>query len=140
MLITGVLYELNTDQFRKDLRAWEASEDGRTEPRTHDHNAEYTVVGVTYARKVEIINGYRVQFEDTGNLYAVRFSGSNNNIFDLQAGVLIATNVMPISGNSAGLQTVSSGSGLSQDEHDKLIGLPSAVDNKNTLLSTESFP
>ena len=57
-LISGTLYELDTNWFRLQLKYWEASEEGRTEDRTHDHNTQYTVAGVTYARKVEIFNGY----------------------------------------------------------------------------------
>lgn len=115
-LVSAGLYELNTDIFRKDLRTWEASTEGRTELRTHDHNTEYTVAGVTYARKIEIINGYKVEFEDIGSLYAIRLSGSNNNIFDLASGVLVPTNVVVIPGNAAGLQTVVSGSGVTNQD------------------------
>lgn len=107
----GVLFELDTDQFRRDLRAWEATEAGRTEDRTHDHNPEYTVAGVTYARKVELINGYRWRLEDTGAHYTCRLAGSNNNLFDVANGVFIPHgNVTLIPGNSAGLQTVNTAS------------------------------
>lgn len=133
--VSGTLFKLDTDQYRKDLRSWEESEEGRTETRTHDHNSEYTAAGVTYARKVELINNFRNQFEDTGSLYSVILEGSNNNVFDVQAGVLIPSNVLIISGNSAGLQTVVSGSGVT--EQDKI---DIANKSKDALLSTESFP
>jgi hypothetical protein len=33
-------------------------------PSTHIHNTAVTLSGVTYARTVEIINGYTIDFED----------------------------------------------------------------------------
>ena len=100
-LITGTLYELDTDAFRLELKSLEDDEEGIVFIRTHDHNPEYTVAGVTYARKVEIINGYTVEFED--GTYSVRLSGSNNNVFDVENGILVQNQVQVISTNSAGL-------------------------------------
>lgn len=100
-LITGDLYELDVNDFRLDLKALEASEEGMSYPDTHTHNTEITVAGVTYARAVEIINGYQVEFED--GLYAVRLAGANNNIFDVENGILVRNQVSIISNNSAGL-------------------------------------
>lgn len=99
--ISGTLYELDTDWFRLQLKALEASEEGMPFPVTHDHNAEYTIVGVTYAQKVEILAPYSVQFEN--GAYSVRLTGSNNNIFDVENGILVQNSVQVISGNSAGL-------------------------------------
>jgi hypothetical protein len=79
-LVTGTLYELDTEAFWEELKAIEASEEGIVFIDSQDHNIEYTVVGVTYAQKVEIINGYQVEFEN--GTYSVRLTGSNNNIFD----------------------------------------------------------
>lgn len=106
-LVSGTLYSLDTNAFRLELKAWEATEEGRTQDRTHDHNSEYTVSGVTYARKIEIINGYSVEFED--GAYSVTLEGSNNNIFDVSAGILVQNSVQVIPSNSAGLITVQSG-------------------------------
>lgn len=100
-LISGTLYELDTDTFRLDLKALEASEDGMPFPKTHDHNTEYTVAGVTYARSIEILAPYSVEFED--GAYSVRLTGSNNNIFDIQNGILVQNQVQVIPTNSAGL-------------------------------------
>lgn len=119
--ISGTLYELDTDQFRKDLKSLEDGEDGMPFPDTHQHNTEVTVAGVTYARFIEIINGYSVTFED--GQYTVRLAGSNNNIFDVGNGILNQNQVQVIPGNAAGLITVSSGSGLSTEEHDHLLAL-----------------
>lgn len=88
---------LDTDQFRKDLNALQAGENGMPEPTTHIHTAPVTLGGVTFARQVEIVNGYTVTFED--GAYAVNLSGSNNNISD----VVNLNSVSIRSSNSAGL-------------------------------------
>ena len=122
--VSGTLYELDTDWFRLQLKTIEDSEEGMAHLRTHKHNTQYTIAGVTYARSIEIINGYSIEFEDIGSIYSVRLSGSNNNIFDIQNGILVQNNVQVIPGNSAGLQIVTTGSGLSTEQNNKLMGLP----------------
>jgi hypothetical protein len=115
--VTGTLYELDTDQFRKDLKSLEDGEEGMAFPDTHIHNTEVTVAGVTYARFIEIINGYSITFEDAQ--YSVRLAGSNNNFFDVENGILNQNQVQVIPGNAAGLIVVVSGSGVtSQDKID----------------------
>jgi len=114
--ITGTLYELDTDKFRLDLKSLEDDEEGMPFPDTHRHNAEVTVAGVTYAQTLEIINGYSITFED--GQYSVRLAGSNNNFFDVENGILNQNQVQVISTNSAGLQIVTQGSGVT--EQDKL--------------------
>lgn len=116
-LISGTLYELDTDQFRLDLKALEDDEDGIAFPDTHDHIAGYTVAGVNYAKKIEIINNYVVRFENGS--YSVRLAGSNNNIFDIQGGVLYQNTVQVIPGNSAGL--IVAGSGVTQQDKDDIV-------------------
>ena len=49
--------QLNLNDFRLDLKALEASEEGMPELDTHVHIAPITFGGVTLARVVEIING-----------------------------------------------------------------------------------
>lgn len=118
----GTSYRLDTNDFRTALNLWQASEDGCYQPKTHNHNTTVTLGGLTYARLVEIIDPYTITFEDVGQPYRVSLSGSNNNILD-KANL---NNVSIASANAAGLieLQVDSGSGLSQEEHDKLIGLP----------------
>ena len=101
--VTGSLYELDTDWFRLQLKSLEDDEEGMAFPDTHRHNTEVTVAGVTYARTIEIINGYSITFEDTSALYTVRLAGSNNNMFDVENGILNQNDVQIISTNSAGL-------------------------------------
>lgn len=89
--------QLDTDAFRLELKAQEASETGAPFLDTHQHNTTVTVGGVTLARVIEIINDYTITFED--GQYAVNLVGSNNNIADV-------TNVNQVSvrsANSAGL-------------------------------------
>jgi len=88
---------LDVNQFRKDLNALQAGEEGMPEPTTHVHVAPLTVGGVTLARSVEIINGYTVTFEDGS--YAVNLIGANNNIGD----VANLNTVSIRSANTAGL-------------------------------------
>lgn len=108
-LVGGTLYELDTDAFRLVLKSLEDDPaQGMIWPDTHRHNTEVVVGGVTYARTIEIINGYSVEFED--GLYTVRLVGSNNNIFDVQNGILVQNQVQVIPTNSAGLITVPTGS------------------------------
>jgi len=121
-LVTGSLYELDTDALRLELKDIEDSEEGIPFPDTHRHNTEVTVAGVTYARVIEIINGYSLTFED--GQYSVRLAGSNNNFFDVENGILNQNQVQVIPGNAAGLIVRSIGSGLNTEEHDKLMGLP----------------
>jgi len=115
-LISGTLYELDTEQFRSDLKDLEDGAEGMVYPDTHRHNTEVTVAGVTYARVIEIINGYSITFED--DHYTVRLAGSNNNIFDVENGILNQNSVSVIAGNSAGLIVKTVGSGVT--EQDKL--------------------
>lgn len=108
-LVSGTLYTMDTNQFRLDLKDWEASLAGMVWLRTNKHNTEVTVAGVTYARTIEVINGYVVEFED--GQYTVRLEGSNNNIFDVQGGILVQNQVQVIPTNSAGLIVAGGGGG-----------------------------
>lgn len=101
--------ELDLDQFRLDLRSLESTEAGIPFPDTHRHNTEYTISGFTYARSVEIINGYTVEFED--GTYGVTATGANANVLDVK----VANSVSYNSQNSGGL-LVTAESGLTPTE------------------------
>jgi hypothetical protein len=109
--------ELDLDVFRLTLKDIEDSDDGMVNPDTHKHSTETTLGGITYARVIEIINGYTVTFED--GQYAVNLVGANSNVGD----VVNLNQVSVRSANSAGLIVVTSGSGLSTEEHDALMAL-----------------
>ncbi len=100
-LITGTLFEHDTEAFRLELIDFEDSELGMMFPRTHIHNTQVTIVGVTYARFIEILSPYSVEYED--GTYSVRLSGSNSNLFDVENGILVQNTVQVIAQNSAGL-------------------------------------
>ncbi len=103
-LVSGTLYTLDSDQFRKDVMTLLASQPYIWMDDAYTHNTEVTVAGTTYARTLEFINGYSIQFEDTGSQYSVRIEGSNNNIFDVENGILVPTSLVTvIPTNSAGL-------------------------------------
>jgi len=117
-LVSGTLYEHDTEAFRLQLISWEQSETGMNFLRTHIHNTVVSVAGLTLARVIQIIAPYSVKYED--GIYSVRLAGSNNNIFDVESGILVQNSVQVIPNNSAGLQVVSVGSGLSQSQSDEL--------------------
>lgn len=116
----GSLYELDVDWFRLQLKDLEDNIEGMPFLDTHRHTTETELGGVTYARFVEIINGYTVTFED--GQYAVNLVGANNNILDV-------TNVNQVSlrsSNSAGLisSVVETGvSGLTEEESQALLDI-----------------
>ena len=102
-LVSGSNYTYDADVFRLELKDWEDSTEGIELPATHRHNTTTTLSGVTYARTLEIINGFTVTFED-GN-YSVSITGANHNIGDVKN----VNQVSLIIGNSAGLIQVNIG-------------------------------
>ena len=119
-LVSGTLYDFDTAQFHLDLRAWEITVPGAWRSITHTHNPEVTVAGITYARVVEIINGYSVTFEDTASAYTVRIINSNNNIFDVDNGVLNPTSLVTVVPTNAAGLIVTGVSGLLPAESARL--------------------
>jgi len=100
--VSGTLYELDTNTFRHAVGAlldntryiWMAP--------AFAHNGEVTVAGTTFARSIELINGYSITFENLS--YSVRLAGSNNNLFDIDGGILNPSALVTvIPQNSAGL-------------------------------------
>jgi len=91
--------EMNLNWFRMQLKDLEDNADGMVNPDTHRHNTEVTLGGLTYARIIEIINGYTVTFSD--GQYAVNLVGANSNVAD----VVNVNQVSVRSANSAGMVT-----------------------------------
>lgn len=112
--VSGTLYDLDVNQFRLDLKDLEDDSAGMPFPATHNHNTEVTIVGTTYARFVEILPPYSVEFED--GQYTVTLSGANNNIFDVAGGILVQNQVQVIPSNSAGL-IVTTGSSTAENPY-----------------------
>jgi hypothetical protein len=108
--VPSEIYQLDLNQFRLTLKSLEDTDDGMAFLRTHKHNTEVEVSGVTLARVVEIINGYTITFED--DQYRVNAVGANSNIGDV-----VNVNQVSIStANSAGLITVSGGTSLTAQD------------------------
>ena len=116
-LVTGTLYELDTNAYRLAVGALLASERYIWMDPAFNHNGEVTIAGGTLARVIEQISGYVLEFEDL--TYTVRLAGSNNNLFDVENGVLQQNQVQVIAQNSAGLIVVQSGDNV---DTDKVIG------------------
>ena len=91
--------ELDVNAFRLWLLDWEDGEDAIPRPKTHTHNTEVTLAGLTYARIVEVLSPYTVEFED--GQYTVNCVGANHNISDKK----VANQVSLIVNNAAGLIT-----------------------------------
>lgn len=88
---------LDVDVLRKDLKGIEDSFDGMAFQKTHTHNTEIIISGISYARSVEILSPYTVEFED--GQYGVSLIGANNNILDVK----VPNQVSLLGNNSAGL-------------------------------------
>jgi len=108
--VSGTLYKYSIDTMRLALKSLEDDEAGMVFLDTHKHTPPVTLAGVTFARQVEIINGYTLTFQD--GQYGVNIIGGNSNIGD----VLNRNQVSVNTANSAGATNV--GSGVT--EQDKL--------------------
>ncbi len=129
-LVGGSLHELDVDAFRLTLKNLEDGDEGIAFPATHRHNTQVTLSGVVYARVVEIINGYKIQFGPTpgGEPYIVRFVGANHNLGDV---INYDGGMSAIIGNSAGL-IVGGGAaaGLTVDQDARLARVEKFLRNK----------
>lgn len=128
-LISGNHYSLAMADMLAEVRRleWDFA-DGLWADAILDHSdTRFDFAGVDYAPFDDFINGYTVQI--TGTAERVDLLGSNNNLVD----VLIATGITVVPSNSAGLQIVSTGSGVTaQDKVDIIDGVwaaPVATNN-----------
>lgn len=101
----GGSYSLDLEQFFRDLRDIEDSEEGIGHLPMVEHITSVTLSGDTYARVIQIVNGYTVTFEDTGSPYRVFLEGANSNVLD----VANLNNVSIAAKNSGGLIAGSGG-------------------------------
>jgi len=91
-------YDMNS--FRGELGTLWASSVAPWASRPFSHSQEVTISGYTYARGVQILTPYRVEFEN--GLYVVQIFGANHNVLD----VIEANSVGVVTQNSAGLINV----------------------------------
>lgn len=89
--------ELDVNTFRLWLRDWEDDEANIYRPKTHTHSTEVALAGLTYARIIEILSPYTVEFED--GQYTINCIGANHNVSDVK----VANQVSLIVNNAAGL-------------------------------------
>lgn len=116
MLVSGTRYSLNMADCLAEVRRleWEPSE-GLWAPAILGHaDTRFDFAGVDYAPFDDFINGYTVII--TGAATRVDLVGSNNNLVD----VLVPTGVSVVPSNSAGLQVVTTGSGITEQDKDDI--------------------
>ena len=100
--VPSVIYQLDMNDFRLELKDLEDTELGMAVTDTHSHNPPVTISGAVLARVVEILDPFTVTFED--GQYRVNIVGANTNI-----GERINVNQVSVStSNSAGLQDLNS--------------------------------
>ena len=119
ILVSGTRYQLSMIAFLIEIRRLESEfTEGLWADQIIDHsNTRVDFAGVDYAPFDEIINGYTIEI-GVGPT-RVDLIGSNNNLID----VLIPTGVAVVPSNSAGLISVTSGSGVTaQDKIDIING------------------
>jgi hypothetical protein len=107
----GVVYSMETDYLYYTIHDLQDDAEGMVNPDLMFHSQPYTLSGVTYARAVEIINGYVIQFTgpaSPNDHYTVVLQGGNNNVAD----VFIPNPVTVISNNSAGLAVATGAKGV----------------------------
>jgi len=110
VLVSGTIYTLDTNWFKNQLNTELSGEPHIWVEDIYTHNTQYIVAGVTYARSVQIINGWSVEFSPDAQ-WTVILEGSNNDIFDVAGGILVQNQVQVIPTNSAGLIVGSGGGG-----------------------------
>ena len=98
--LSGTMYEYSINTFRLALKNLEDDEEGMPFLKTHEHTPPTTLAGVTFARQVQIINGYTVTFQDGS--YSINIIGGNSNLGD----VINRNSVGVNTANSAGLVQV----------------------------------
>lgn len=103
----------------RELADYLDSEAGVALPSAFTHATQVTISGVVYARALSFLAPYTITFEN-GTYQVKLVGGTNNNMLD----VLNPNSVSVIPANSAGLQQVTSGSGVTaQDKMDIISGV-----------------
>jgi len=102
-LVSGTVYTVDTQTvFRAQVNALLASEDYIWMDDAIQHNTEYIIAGLPFARSIAIVNGYSVEFTPDAQ-WSVVLTGSNNDLWDVIGGILVQNQVQVIPTNSAGL-------------------------------------
>lgn len=136
--VSGNLFDHDTEVFRQQVKDAETSEEGITHPDIIKRNEPYTISGVTYAQALELVNGFKILYEIVGVAHTVRLKNSNNNFHDVEAGIFIENGVIPVSGNSAGLQVVTTGSGVLPGDINEIVAKTSEA-TRQAIFNEEGF-
>jgi len=122
-LVSGTRYQLDMADFLMECRRleWEPTEGLWAAPILLHTDAQIDFAGADYAGFDKIINGYTVEFALPAQ--RVDLLGSNNNIVDVLVG-----NVSVVPSNSAGLQRIQTGSGLTTAQSLQLEQVHGQVD------------
>ena len=137
--VSGTLYTFDTYAYMRALNALLDDEDYIWMPDAFVHNTEVTILGTTYARQILNANGWSLTFENLP--MTVQYTGSNNDLFDSEGGVLInVSNVNVVGNNSAGL--VVTGSALTGEQATKLneIHQDLGLNSSNPVTISENTP
>jgi len=134
-LVSGTRYRLYASDFLIEIRRLEVEfNEGLWAPQILDHtNPKLDFAGSNYAGFDEVINGYVLIFDPS--ITRVDLIGSNSNIIDSY----IANGVSIVPGNSAGLQTVTVGSGVTEQDKTDIVNGVWADTNAQTLLGNVDF-
>lgn len=121
--VSGTLYTGATNDLRILIKEEEASEAGIVFPDISRHNTEVgPIAGATYARTIEIINGYSLTFSPD-SAWSVQLEGSNNNMWDVGGGILNQNQVQVIPTNSAGLIVKETLSAITEQDKEDIAAL-----------------
>lgn len=109
-LVSGTFYTLDTNWFKNELNKELSDQEHIWVEDIYTHNTEVgPIAGTIFARTIQIINGWMVQFTPDAQ-WTVQLEGSNNDIWSVGDGILVQNQVQVIPTNSAGL-IVGSGTG-----------------------------
>lgn len=129
VLLSGTLYEHDTQSFWEEIKALEASEEGIVFDDLQFRSPPVTVAGTIFAPVVALSGRAKVRYEDPASFYSVRLVGTNNDIWSEGDGVFIPhSNVAVAPTNSAGLVIAETGtSGLTPAESQALLDIADDV-------------
>lgn len=116
------VYELDAIDFWIAIHDIQDDEAGMGFPAIMQSNPPVTLGGLTFARIIEVINGYRIEFED--GQYQVNITGANTNLADVRTQNQVSLNT----NNSAGLIIGEGGGGLTPTQEATLNAIALLAD------------
>ncbi len=118
-LVSGFNYTLDTGDFWIEMRRLEASAgDGLWAEQVIEYANTQLLSGLTYSAIVKMINGYTWNTDTTNK--TISLLGFNSNLLDT---FIPGSGISVLANNSAGKQTITSGSGLDAAQDQKLTDI-----------------